>query len=55
MDGDVPGGYETGPARETDLDGVVGLLEAAAEREGAGFWFIDAATALDRIKAERDR
>jgi mycothiol synthase len=29
MSGDAPDGYETGPARETDLDGVVGLLEAA--------------------------
>jgi len=29
MDGDVVSGFETGPARETDLDDVVGLLEAA--------------------------
>jgi GNAT superfamily N-acetyltransferase len=29
MDGDVPGSLETGPARESDLDDVVRVLEAA--------------------------
>ena len=34
MDGDVVSGFETGPAQETDLDDVVGLLEAADETLG---------------------
>jgi hypothetical protein len=29
MNGDVLGGFETGPARETDLDDVVRVLEEA--------------------------